>query len=262
MDANGGFMRVLKWLAGGFVCLCAGVVLLIVYGMSSGTQVLHDFFGKVAAGPTPAALGEIHPALAEVADARQIVALVREIQASRGAFQGVETNGFSFSDDLSGGVRKQEYAGTLQFEKGNLSMALGFVDGKLVKIEIRDQAQAEELMKAISRIPSETDSYRDRGLEFLQKMFGGQPEAAFALMSPHLQKQLGQQLFQQQLASFAPFGKLAKVSFVKVAPAEQPDLLTLEYLVEFEGRQMPGTVGFQFVGFQSHLIAFQVSPGG
>ena len=242
------------------VLAVVGIVALLGYGKSTAEQKLRSFFATTRNANAKVIQDELHPKLAEAADPERVALFVREIASRYGEFQSVKTNGFSFTDNLNNGVREQRYAGDMVFEKAEIPLKIGFVDGKLIAIEIDSKAKAivKEVMDAISVVPADTAPYVKKAEALVRLAFSGDADKAFDMLADELQKQLGKGAFATGLKTLPH--DVASVQLLSAnARTGSKDRLDIFQETTFKsGAKMKSKVGFQFFGFNSGIMTIEI----
>ena len=253
---------VLKVLGGIVLALVLAFVGLMLYGKSSGTAQLSEYFTAAQSASVAEVQETLHPKLVEGHDPQLLAAFVKALSDRYGAFDSVETSGFQFSDSVNGGVRLQSYKGTMVFEKGVVPLEISFLDDKLAGITIVDDAIGSEVLAASMVPPPDLSAYQAEGEAFWRAAAGGKAKEAFAMMGEPLQKKVGESTFVSQVEGMFSGKTLSDVRFVASEDlAEAPDKVRLRYEVVVDGASLDAETTFQFAGFRGHLMGFNLDTG-
>lgn len=234
--------------------------LLLKFGMGSGEAALGEFFSAVSTETVAEVCERIHPNLAKEADPQVLAAFLKAVPARFGAFKSIQLNGFNFSKEIKNGQTHENYSGTCVFEKGELTLEMTFLDGKLLGFFVKKPREAaQELLAAASVVPPNTAPYGEYGLRFWKAALGGKAQDAFPMMAEVLQKQLGLQTFVRQISTMERFGALQSITLADPKVVDgQPNQLLMLYDCKFAKGDMKAHCKFVFADLKSHLIGFQI----
>ncbi len=253
---------ILKFGCGFFFFIVFLFVVLLKFGQSSGEEAARTFFDHVNT-EAPESFGKyMHASLLNEADPEMVSQFFKELLKQHGSFQGLNMNGMNFSDKTSGGERVQEYKGTFRFERKEIPLEISFLNGQLLAFTILDEAVAQQLVQATKKVPAGPKTkYEKQTEQFWRLCLGGQPQAAFDMLNIALQKQFGQDKFNELFNGItAKQGKVQEVKFLSWRPKEPNGSKALFFFnVDFSGQKnvlAHSTV--EFVGFKGHLVGFQI----
>jgi len=239
------------------------IVVLGVAGLfiahSAGTKAQEELFAAFGTGDVDAVMALMHPALKEEVDKPVLAAVIAGFNERLGAFEKLSSSNFNTSTEVRDGVKLTESRGEVVFEKGRATSDLGYRDGLLLRLNI----ESDLVVESWFRDDFDTSLYRERGKAFLEKLFGGRAEGAFAMMHKESQAKI---LIEKVKAEMADLGSSGGALKSVTHQSEELKLgasptLTIRYLVEAEKGRAMSMVKFQFNGLKGHLVSFNPLDG-
>lgn len=232
------------------------VVLFRVIG-GRGEKQLAEFFTRIRSASTADVQGMLAPAVRDIVDPELMAEMVKHVATDFGGFRSVRTNGMRFESKFVNGHWNSEFEGVFVFEKKEVHLEVDFRGEQLSGLLIKDQAAAKEVLARVPPLPKDTKPYAKRGDEFLRAVITKKADVAWPMLNEQIQKQVGRQGFDKQLASLKEPKTIEEIT-VKAARPEKGDPTTLEviYQCRLDGQSVRGHVSFQFLNLKGHLIGF------
>ena len=248
--------KVLMVLGIVLLVVIAGIVALLVWAGAAGSAMQEEFFAAVLSDDPSKVTAMFHPALNEEVDQPVLAAWMSSFKKNLGSFQGLSKTDFNTSTKYEDGQKITESSGTVNFEKGQANAELVFVDGKLAKFLVKSDKLPDNWFVG----PLGTELYQKRGKEFLTHFMSNQPDQAFAMMHPALQKKLPLEKLKELVdQNCSKAGNLQAVNYVSENYDPDERILVVRYDLECENAKAKPTVKFEFVGLKGHLIAFNLA---
>ncbi len=129
--------KVLMILGIVFLVVVVGIVALLMFAQSSGSQHQEDFFAALYAGDTAKLTGMMHPELQKLVDAPVLAVLAQSMKENLGAFKGLSKTNFNTSSSYENGVKKVESSGEVLFEKGTATSELVYMNDLLTSFNVK-----------------------------------------------------------------------------------------------------------------------------
>ena len=246
--------KVLKILGIVFLVFLALGAAALFFAHSAGTKAQEKLFTAFGTGDVDAVMGLMHTTLKEDIDKPVLAAYIAGFNEKLGAFEKLSASDFDTSTEVSDGVKLTQSKGEVIFEKGRATSELTYLDGQLISLEIDSDLVGEGWFGD----DFDTSLYRERGKEFLEKLFNGQIEEASAMMHEEAQAGVPLEKLEGQMAELASSGGALK------SVTQQSEELTLgasprleiRYLVTAEKGKAISMVKFQFIGLKGHIVHF------
>ena len=250
--------RILTILGVFFVVAVLVVAGVLYWAMSAGTAYQDKFFAAVASGKPEDVLALMHPAMRQEIDAPVLDAWMKEVNQKLGKCQGLSKADFHTEVKYENGVKVVESTGTVDFENGTAKSEITYRDDQIVKFNVTSDAIPPGWLKSLADLTL----YRKRGEEFLRFALDGQPERAFAMMHPALQKKMPLETLKPSLEGMlAKTGKLQSITYDReeFQGGKDGESLTVYYKIAMQNGPVSGRVEYQFVGLKGHILAFNAT---
>jgi hypothetical protein len=247
--------KVLMVLGAVFLVLVALFVVMLVWAGKKSAELQQKFFAAVESGDPEQVLVLLKPEVRTGIDPPVLPAWMKAMKSDLGAYKGL--SGFKTSSNFTNGATRTESAATVDFEKGTAQSDLIFLDGQIAGFHVRSPQIPDDWFQG----PDSTELYRSRGREFLQDLFHGDTDAAFALMDSKLQKKIPRDELKSKLAEAkARTGPLKSVDYEsETIDAGSGHALTVLYRIEGESAKSPAKITFEFVGFKGAMADFDLA---
>jgi hypothetical protein len=237
-----------------FAVLIVGFVALLFWAQRAGSQQQERFFKAVATGDPNTLLALCDPALREQIDAPVLAAWMTEVHKQLGDYKGLSKTSFSTEANTTDQGTLVHSEGTVNFQKGDATSDLEFLNDLLVKFSINSDKIPPDWFTG----PTDTTLYRERGEKFIRKLFESNKKETVEMMHESLRQTLPDDKLESMMEELAAqAGPLKSIEFQEAKfSADDVQRLVVSYRVECEKNSLDATVSFHFAGLQGHLSGF------
>ncbi len=248
--------KVLKIFGMIFVMLIVGFVGLIFWAHGEGTELQEKFFVAVESDDPDKLMELLHPELHVEIDRPVLKMWMDGVKEKLGKHQGLSNSNFSTSSKSTSRGKLVESKGTALFEKGEASVHLRALDGKLEFFQMKsDLIKGSEWFRK-----PEGDLYRDRAKKLVEFLMTGKASEVTPMIHEKLQEKVEIETLQTGMAKLrTSTGEMKSIQVVSedLVPGDSPSL-TVKMTVECEKKTFEAEVQFQFLGLKGHILAYQV----
>lgn len=251
--------KVLKILGIIFLVLIALGAAALFFAHSAGTKAQEKLFTAFGTGDVDAVIALMHPTLKEEVDKPVFAEFIAACNEKLGAFEKLSASNFDTSIKVSDAGKLTQSKGEVIFEKGRATSELVYLDGQLISLDIDSDLVGDDWFGD----DFDTSLYRERGKEFLEKLFNGQIEEASAMMHEEAKAEVPFEKLKADMAELVSRGgALTSVTHQseELTVGKSPQL-TIRYIVQAEKGRTMSMVKFQFVGLKGHLVEFNPLDG-
>lgn len=253
---------VLKFGCGFLLLAIVAFIGLMMYGQSSGESIVKDFINLATKEKPDEFIANIHPGLQEEVDPELLYLFFKGLVKECGDFEGLNMNGMNFSDKLANGNRTQDFSGNFRFAKKEIPMEMNFLNGLLFGFLVKDPVVAQAALKDTNVIPTNAEKrYAKKAEEFWLAGLSGKEEAAFAMLTESVQKQLGSEKVTAILAEVNKNnGNAVNVKFLSSRPKEPGASKSLFFFsVDFpNSKNVLAHITIEFAALKGHLVGFAI----
>jgi hypothetical protein len=226
---------------------------------ASGEEMQRTFFTAVLSGDANQVTALFHPKLREEVDGPVLAQWMVAVKDNLGEFKGLSKMNFSASTEIRGGVKTEQTAGTVNFEKGSARSELKYLDGQLTAFDVVSDSIPKAWFHDLAPGQTATALYQERGKAFLTLFLSDKPDDAFAMMYESLQKAAPLEKLKAMSATISKeLGPLKGIE-CQSERADGPGKLKILYRVQGEKAATLASVKFQHQGdeWKYYLVAFK-----
>ena len=236
-----------------------GIVALLFWAHSSGSNKQEAFFEAVLSGDSGKLTAMIHPSARDEIDEPVLAEWMKAFSESVGELEGLSAANFSTNAEITDAGKVVKTEGTVKFSKGSAKSQLTFLDDKIVQFNVDSDQMPKDWFKG----PSDTTLYQQRGEKLFRHLVAGEVAQTHGMLHEDVQKKYSLADVEELAASIkAQFGQIKSITFDS-APYEETasgQFLDTVFRMTFEKGQAEGAVRFQFIGLKGYPVRFGIMP--